>query len=38
MSNIPKEPLTEVLGENEPTELLGVNVAATGFSTGEYVN
>jgi hypothetical protein len=38
MSNILKEPLTEVLGENEPTELLGVNVAATGFSTGEYVN
>ena len=38
MPNSPNENITEVLGENEPTELLGINVAATGFSTGEYVN
>ena len=38
MPNNPNENITEVLGENEPTELLGINVAATGFSTGEYVN
>jgi hypothetical protein len=38
MSNHSKEQITIILGENEPTELLGINVAATGFSTGEYVN
>ena len=38
MSQISNQELTEFLGENDPTDLLGVKVAATGFSTGEYVN
>ena len=38
MSQISNQEITEFLGENEPTDLLGVNVAATGFSTREYVN
>ena len=38
MSNIRNEQIVEILGENEVTDLLGVNVAAANFSKGEFMN